>query len=202
MVQRSSSAILLVGAVLAIVSQLSLLGVHGLVQPSSSSSTTTRRHFSRQQQERHNVDTVAPLSMTATSLVEPPTSRTLDRRDEGPKTRSQILANKHYLNSDDDEPPTLGQVQKLLPSKVFQVDTATSLFYFGVDLMAVVVTMGFLDLVVTSDNYHSLPMWAQALSVAPLQVLTGFAMWCMWCIGYVLYLKTECCLAVVMLYAL
>ena len=56
-------------------------------------------------------------------------------------------------------------------------DTPTSLSYFGVDLLAVIVTMGFLDVVVTSDTYHAFPMWAQALSVAPLQVLTGFAMW-------------------------
>jgi len=52
------------------------------------------------------------------------------------------------------------------------------------DLIAVIGTMGFLDVVVTSDNYHSLPMLAQALVVAPLQILTGFAMWCMWCIGH------------------
>jgi omega-3 fatty acid desaturase (delta-15 desaturase) len=44
--------------------------------------------------------------------------------------------------------------------------------------------MGFLNAVVTSDLYHSFPIWGQALAVAPLQVLTGFAMWCMWCIGH------------------
>lgn len=82
------------------------------------------------------------------------------------------------------EPPRAGAVMKMLPKETWDIDTPTSLFYFAVDLLAVVSTMGFLDMVVTSDNYHALPMWAQALAVAPLQVLTGFAMWCMWCIGH------------------
>ena len=75
------------------------------------------------------------------------------------------------------DPPRAGAVMKMLPKETWDIDTPTSLFYFAVDLMAVVSTMGFLDMVVTSDNYHSFPMWAQALAVAPLQVLTGFAMW-------------------------
>lgn len=75
------------------------------------------------------------------------------------------------------EPPRAGAVMKMLPKETWDIDTPTSLFYFAVDLLAVVSTMGFLDMVVTSDNYHALPMWAQALAVAPLQVLTGFAMW-------------------------
>jgi len=81
------------------------------------------------------------------------------------------------------EPPTLAETKQLLPRHVFHVDTATSLLYFGLDLVAVAATMGFLNAVVTSEFYHSLPLPAQALAVAPLQVLTGFAMWCMWCIG-------------------
>jgi hypothetical protein len=85
------------------------------------------------------------------------------------------------INSD--EPPTLAQVKKLLPAEAFKVDTATSLFYFAVDFAAVAATMGFLNQVVTSNIYHGLPIWGQALCVAPLQILTGFAMWCMWCIG-------------------
>ena len=50
------------------------------------------------------------------------------------------------------------------------------LFYFGVDLAAVAAMIGFLKAVVTSDVYHSLPVVAQGLMVAPLQVLTGFTM--------------------------
>lgn len=44
--------------------------------------------------------------------------------------------------------------------------------------------MGFLNAVVTSDVYHRISIWQQFLSVVPLQVLTGFAMWCTWCIGH------------------
>ena len=82
------------------------------------------------------------------------------------------------------EPPRAGTLMKMLPKDTWNIDTPTSLFYFGVDFAAVAATMGFLNVVVTSDNYHSLPIWLQGLSVAPLQVLTGFAMWCMWCIGH------------------
>lgn len=80
--------------------------------------------------------------------------------------------------------PKLGSLAKALPQDTFDVDTMTSLMYFAIDAVAVVATMGFLNAVVTSDFYHSLAMPLQALAVAPLQVLTGFAMWCMWCIGH------------------
>lgn len=82
-----------------------------------------------------------------------------------------------YMDPPVRNPPVPGSIMKMLPKNTFDIDTPTSLFYFGVDLLAVVATMGFLDIVVTSDNYHALPIWAQALCVAPLQVLTGFAMW-------------------------
>jgi hypothetical protein len=82
-----------------------------------------------------------------------------------------------YVNPPVRNPPVPGSIMKMLPKNTFDIDTPTSLFYFGIDLLAVVATMGFLDIVVTSANYHALPMWAQALCVAPLQVLTGFAMW-------------------------
>ena len=80
--------------------------------------------------------------------------------------------------------PDLGTIMKMLPKKSFDIDTKESLFYFGVDFIACVASLGFLNAVVTSDLYHSFPLWAQALSVAPLQVLSGFALWCMvrfWC---------------------
>ena len=73
---------------------------------------------------------------------------------------------------------------KMLPADTWNVDTPTSLFYFAADVLAVACSMGFLNAVVTSDIYHSLPMAEQALAVMPLQVLTGFAMWCTWCIGH------------------
>jgi len=57
------------------------------------------------------------------------------------------------------EPPRVGTLMKMLPKETFNIDTPTSLFYFGVDFAAVAATMGFLNIVVTSDNYHSLPIW-------------------------------------------
>ena len=80
--------------------------------------------------------------------------------------------------------PRLGTIMKMLPKDTWKVDTQTSLLYFTLDLLAVICSMGFLDAVVTSDAYHSMQIWEQALSVMPLQVLTGFAMWCTWCIGH------------------
>lgn len=73
---------------------------------------------------------------------------------------------------------------KLLPERTWDIDTAESLKYFFVDLAAVAASVGALDAVVTSDWYHSLPVPLQALTVAPLQILAGFAIWCMWCIGH------------------
>jgi omega-3 fatty acid desaturase (delta-15 desaturase) len=80
--------------------------------------------------------------------------------------------------------PKLGTLARMIPKDSFDVDTKTSLFYFGLDFVACVASLGFLDLVVTSDFYHTLPLVAQALAVAPLQILSGFALWCMWCIGH------------------
>ena len=96
------------------------------------------------------------------------------------------LMSKEEVNGpqENNDPPSLGTLFKLLPSYVFDIDTPTSLFYFGVDTVAVLGSLSFLDAVVKSDIYHSSPMWEQAIMVAPLQVLAGFAMWCMWCIGH------------------
>ena len=85
---------------------------------------------------------------------------------------------------DDDGIPRLGSIMKMLPKESFDVDTKTSLAYFAIDAAAVIASLGFLDAIVTSEAYHSAPMWQQAIMVSPLQVLSGFAMWCMWCIGH------------------
>jgi fatty acid desaturase len=77
-----------------------------------------------------------------------------------------------------------GAIMKMLPKESFQVDTKTSLTYFGIDAAAVVASMSFLYVLVTSDMYHAAPLYAQAAMVAPLQIMTGFAMWCNWCIGH------------------
>lgn len=117
-----------------------------------------------------------------------------------PSSDSGIISNERRRNENNFQPeldegdlcldrpeleiPKVGSIRKMLPEEVFQIDTPTSLFYFGVDFAAVAASMGFLNAVVTSEVYHSLPFWGQGLMVAPLQVLTGFTMWCMWCIGH------------------
>ena len=73
-----------------------------------------------------------------------------------------------------DGPPPLGTILKMLPKESFVIDTQTGLTYFGIDLLAVMASLGFLNAVVTSDLYHALPIWGQALTVAPLQVLVCF----------------------------
>lgn len=94
--------------------------------------------------------------------------------------QSVISTHPKYMQ----EIPKLGTIMKMLPKESFQVSTKESLLYFGLDLAAVVTCLSSLHMVVTSDLYHSLAMWQQAIMVAPLQVLSGFAMWCMWCIGH------------------
>jgi omega-3 fatty acid desaturase (delta-15 desaturase) len=80
--------------------------------------------------------------------------------------------------------PKAGAIMKMLPADTWKVSTKTSMLYFGIDVLAVAVSMGFLNAVVNSDIYHHMALWQQFLSVVPLQVLTGFAMWCTWCIGH------------------
>jgi hypothetical protein len=71
-------------------------------------------------------------------------------------------------------PPALGTILKMLPKESFVIDTQLGLLYFGIDLLSVMASLGFLNAVVSSDLYHSLPIWGQALTVAPLQVLVCF----------------------------
>jgi hypothetical protein len=94
-----------------------------------------------------------------------------------PLLQPELTEDDLYITPPVRNPPVPGSIMKMLPPNTFEIDTPTSLFYFFVDLVAVVTTMGFLDVVVTSENYHNLPIWGQAACVMPLQVLTGFAMW-------------------------
>jgi len=125
-----------------------------------------------------------PIELSSTSLrvgtvLPPPTKeRTV------PKEVKQLEDNNIQNDISRIEPPNLATVSRMLPPESFDVDTKTSLFYFGLDLIAVVGSLSFLNAVVTSSIYHSLPIWGQALTVAPLQIVAGFAMWCMWCIGH------------------
>lgn len=101
------------------------------------------------------------------------------------KPPASIIKNENSNNKVKvDEVPALGTIARMLPKGSFDIDTKTSLFYFGVDMAAVLACLTALNTVVTSDVYHALPIWGQALTVMPLQVLSGFAMWCMWCIGH------------------
>lgn len=131
------------------------------------------------------------LALTPPSLLTTRRARTITDAvkivtEAPPSSLLQPQVSDNYIreNSSSEEPPSLGEIRKFLPKSVFQVDTKTSLAYFALDLAAVAASMGTLHAYVTSDIYHGLPLPVQALTVAPLQVLTGFAMWCMWCIGH------------------
>lgn len=81
-------------------------------------------------------------------------------------------------------PPSLGTIMKMMPPSTFEVSTSTSLLYFAIDVSAVLLCMTALNTVVHTDLYLTLPLAGQAMTVLPLQILTGFAMWCTWCIGH------------------
>lgn len=133
-------------------------------------------------------DVVLPTIEKRNSFLDIPITEGMD--DEGIenlKRNNNNMGNDNIDNTDkkkDTKVPSLGSILKTLPRESFNIDTKTSLFYFAVDLAACIGTLEFLNLVVQSDLYHSLPIWGQALTVAPLQVLSGFALWCMWCIGH------------------
>lgn len=88
------------------------------------------------------------------------------------------------MSYDEEDIPILGSVMKILPKETFDVDTKTSLFYFGIDTLACVLSLSTLNAVVHSEIYTNLAIWQQGLMVIPLQLLAGFALWCQWCIGH------------------
>jgi len=126
-------------------------------------------HLSKPYTINNNVNSAFSFFMSSTAEILPTNSG----------VGQQLSPQQEYK-----DPPSLGSIIKMLPNYVFDIDTPTSLLYFGIDTVAVLSSLGFLDAVVTSDIYHSLPIWQQAITVAPLQVVGGFAMWCMWCIGH------------------
>ena len=118
----------------------------------------------------------------ATGMVAPPPVLEDETKTSSIKTTNE--KNNDLLSYDKEGYPKLGSIMKALPDEVFQVSTKTSLFYFAIDSIAVIASIGLLHGVVTSNIYHSLALWQQALTVAPFQLLAGFAMWCQWCIGH------------------
>ena len=118
----------------------------------------------------------APLSRAPTALassVLPPPSRQAELTQ---LLQPELGEDDLYLDDVPSDPPRVGSLMKLLPEETWDIDTAESLKYFFIDLAATAASMGALDAVVTSDAYHSLPVPLQALTVVPLQLLTGFAM--------------------------
>ena len=118
----------------------------------------------------------------ATGMIAPPPVLEDETKSSSIKTTNEN--NNDLLSYDKEGYPKLGSIMKALPDEVFQVSTKTSLFYFAIDSIAVIASIGLLHGVVTSNIYHSLALWQQALTVAPFQLLAGFAMWCQWCIGH------------------
>ena len=129
----------------------------------------------------------------ATGMVPPPVVDESERIAESKKSPTEHFFPSPQKNEDNENSllqydkenyPRLGSLMKALPKEIFKVSTAKSLFYFGLDTAACVASIGFLYAVVTSNVYQSMDVWQQALTVAPLQLLAGFAMWCQWCIGH------------------
>ena len=95
-----------------------------------------------------------PLSKSTSGTTKINTSQNKQQlQKQMPKLDVDDLYVRH-----DDEVPKVGEVMRMLPKEIFNVNTAMGLFYFGVDFAAVAATMGFLNAVVTSDVYHSLPV--------------------------------------------
>lgn len=138
---------------------------------SSSSAFTGPTALPRNMKSFQLQSSALPLPNTSTS-----TSNTSQNQKQQQKQNQMPKLDEDDLYVRNDKVPKVGEVMRMLPKETFDVNTAMGLFYFGVDFAAVAATMGFLNAVVTSDVYHSLPVVAQGLMVAPLQVLTGFAM--------------------------
>ena len=75
--------------------------------------------------------------------------------------------------------PTLSQIRRNLDPEIFEVRTNESLKYFFFDLLLIVSTSGPLYALTQSDVFHSLPLPLQFVAPVPLQLASGFALWCM-----------------------
>jgi hypothetical protein len=153
---------------------LRLTGGNGWALPPTlrSASTTDTRRATHLFQSSVALDTTVDSSRDAI-----PTSASPYQDSE--------TKNNNEIGSQATSMPQLGTIGRMLPRESFDIDTKTSLFYFGVDFAAVTASLSFLYAVVSSEVYHASPWFGQAALAAPLQILAGFTMWCMWCIGYV-----------------
>ena len=80
--------------------------------------------------------------------------------------------------------PSLSQLKKAVNPAAFQIDTGKSLGYFFLDLGAIVLSSVALLSLLHSASYLAAPEVLQFLLPVPLQVLSGTALWSMWCIGH------------------
>ena len=151
------------------------------VLPSSSSAAVVRS-VRQPHRQRQVSSSLLPSSTIATTDYEPITLENSNNDIDIHNFITSLESTSSTMTNDD--PPLPGTIMKMLPKETWVVDTPTSLMYFTADVLAVLSSMAFLNAVVTSDIYQTLPMYQQAVAVLPLQILTGFAMWCTWCIGH------------------
>ncbi|KAL7438511.1 hypothetical protein ACHAXH_004741 [Discostella pseudostelligera] len=152
------------------------------VPPSSAAAALVRP--SHQQQQRVSASSLASSTVSADQYKSPVVTLESSNNDIDIHHFMTAMETSSSTMTNEDDPPLPGTIMKMLPKETWVVDTPTSLMYFAVDVLAVLTSMTFLNAVVNSDIYQSLPMYQQAMAVVPLQILTGFAMWCTWCIGH------------------
>lgn len=154
--------------------------------PPSSSAAAALVRTSHQQQQRVSASSLASSTVATTADQYESTVVTLENsnNDIGINNFMTAMEASSSTMTNEDDPPLPGTIMKMLPKETWVVNTPTSLMYFTVDVLSVLTSMIFLNAVVNSDIYQSLPMYQQAMAVVPLQILTGFAMWCTWCIGH------------------
>ena len=87
--------------------------------------------------------------------------------------------------------PTMTEIKRyLLPdpnlnqSSVFDVDSQKGLSFFLFDLVVCTASLTSLTFIATNLSFQSLNLPFQFLSIFPLELFTGTALWAMWCIGH------------------
>lgn len=80
--------------------------------------------------------------------------------------------------------PSISDIRSWLPTESFEKSTAHSLAYFGRDALGFSVGVAIIVAVCESDWFHVLPSSVQAAALLPLQIVTGFFMWCLFVVGH------------------